>query len=95
MVQRFHPGNEFRITDNVKGGGVDYRPYLERHLAGDWGDVESEDAEVNNRAVAHSERGERGSYLTSTYNTPFGQLWIVTRIHDYTLVMTDADMNPA
>lgn len=92
MARLFHPGNEFTVTYSVESSGLDYQPYLVRHFSGDWGDVEPEDAEINNRAVAHSERGERGSFVTSRYNTPYGQLWIVTRIHDYTLVMSEIDM---
>lgn len=49
------------------------RIFLERHLAADWGDLDSEDKEANDRAL---EAGER---LLSAYRTKTGvKLWIIT-----------------
>lgn len=46
---------------------------LRRHLSGDWGDVDSEDAKANEHAVKFGER------ILSSYRTPSGEkLWLLT-----------------
>lgn len=46
---------------------------LQRHQAGDWGDVDKHDADANNRAL------EEGSRLLSAYRTSAGvKFWIIT-----------------
>ena len=52
--------------------GIDLLEYLQRHLNGDWGDLCEEDKVENLFSLKHSLR------LLSTYNTPFGVLWIIT-----------------
>jgi hypothetical protein len=48
-------------------------PYLARHAAGDWGDVDDHDRRANDRALRHGER------LFSVYTLPGGgRLWIIT-----------------
>jgi hypothetical protein len=48
-------------------------PFLRRHVMGDWGDVESGDAKLNDEAV-----GE-GTRILSAYRTKAGdRLWIIT-----------------
>ena len=47
--------------------------YLQRHLDGDWGDVDSEDWEANQSALEHGDR------LLSVYRiTDEVTLWIIT-----------------
>ncbi len=47
--------------------------YLQRHAAGDWGEINAEDRMANNRAL---ENGER---ILSAYSLPSGQrIWIIT-----------------
>lgn len=53
--------------------GVDLTPYLLRHLAGDWGDLDPEDIAENQFSLEH------GFRLLSAYTTPDGdRLWIIT-----------------
>jgi hypothetical protein len=47
--------------------------FLERHLAGDWGDVDSEDKRANDQALLTGER------LLSSYKTLHGaRIWVIT-----------------
>lgn len=46
--------------------------YLNRHITGDWGDVEPEDSVSNDHAWLSGER------IFSVYNTPEGKIWIIT-----------------
>ncbi len=49
---------------------------LQRHLIGDWGDVDREDAAANDDAVRH------GLRILSAYELPTGErIWIITE-HD-------------
>lgn len=47
---------------------------LERHISGDWGDIEQEDKEANDKAIEH------GGRLFSSYITDEGgtKIWIIT-----------------
>ncbi len=46
---------------------------LERHLSGDWGDLDAEDRATNDAGV------EGGDRLLSAYATPdFPKIWIIT-----------------
>jgi len=46
---------------------------LDRHISGDWGIVDSEDAEANNFAVGNGER------LLSSYELADGsRIWVIT-----------------
>lgn len=62
------PGIDALITS----GQLNPTPYLARHLIGDWGDVDAEDWQTNDRALEH------GTRLLSAYNTPAGKIWIIT-----------------
>lgn len=47
--------------------------FLDKHVQGDWGDVDSEDRQANENALAEGER------LLSAYRTLKGtRLWIIT-----------------
>ena len=52
--------------------GVDLLTYLKRHLNGDWGDLCEEDKVENKFSL------QNGFRLMSSYNTPFGKLWVIT-----------------
>jgi hypothetical protein len=55
------------------GGADNIAPFLDRHLAGDWGDVPPEDKKSNDDAVID------GSRILSAYTTPGGaKFWIIT-----------------
>jgi hypothetical protein len=52
--------------------GVNLLKYLERHLSGDWGDLDDEDKAENDFSV------KNGFRILSAYNTPSGRLWVIT-----------------
>jgi hypothetical protein len=53
--------------------GQDASFFLDRHLQGDWGDVDDEDKQANDDALIH------GARLLSAYRTLRGKrLWIIT-----------------
>ena len=52
--------------------GINLLTYLQRHLNGDWGDLDEEDKRENVFSLEHGYR------LLSAYQTPLGKLWIIT-----------------
>jgi hypothetical protein len=46
--------------------------YLNRHLSGDWGDLDARDRQENERGV------REGFRIFSAYSTPVGRIWIIT-----------------
>ena len=52
--------------------GVNLLEYLERHLSGDWGDLDDEDKAENDFSV------KNGFRILSAYSTPNGRLWVIT-----------------
>ena len=46
--------------------------YLERHLNGDWGDLDEGDKAENDFSV------KNGFRILSAYNTQSGRLWVIT-----------------
>jgi hypothetical protein len=65
-------------TDGVAALGVDIKPYLARHAAGDWGAALcAEDRRANDRAV------KEGTRILSAYDIPLedgetARIWIIT-----------------
>ena len=57
---------------NFAENGVNLLKYLERHLSGDWGDLDDEDKAENDFSV------KNGFRILSAYNTPSGRLWVIT-----------------
>ena len=45
---------------------------LQRHLGGDWGDLDMEDVEANVRAL------QWGGRIFTSYTLPQGKLWVIT-----------------
>lgn len=65
------------MTDGAAALGVDFRPYVARHQAGDWGQLDEFDIRQNNRAV------KEGFRILSAYNVPVGggeseRIWIIS-----------------
>jgi hypothetical protein len=48
-------------------------PLLYRHATGDWGDLDEEDKDANDRAVKYD-----NDRILSAYDTPRGRFWIIT-----------------
>lgn len=49
---------------------------LARHLAGDWGDLDPEDAKLNDEAM------EDGGRILSVYHVKGDKIWIITEAAD-------------
>jgi len=61
------------VADLERQGTLFPAIYLRRHLNGDWGDLEPEDARANDAALRDGDR------LFSSYQvTPTLKLWIIT-----------------
>jgi len=60
----------------AKAGAFDPAELLERHQAGDWGDLDAFDRRENERAL------RSGARIFSAYQTPQGRVWIITEATD-------------
>lgn len=61
------------VAQLIQEQGVELGPYVRRHHHGDWGDLCSEDRQLNNNALYN------GSRLLSAYTLPNGEkIWIIT-----------------
>jgi hypothetical protein len=59
--------------DALERAGESMSTYLNRHLSGDWGDVDAEDKATNERSLEDDER------LLSAYHLNDGtKLWVLT-----------------
>ncbi len=59
--------------ESIDGSPLLMFPYLDRHAAGDWGEVDAPDRRANNRAL------KDGTRLLSAYTLPSGcKVWIIT-----------------
>jgi len=73
-VPKFSPG-QILITTNAQEqlNPSEVQQAIRRHLAGDWGDCEPEDAAANEDALGHGER------LLSVYHTAEKvRFWLIT-----------------
>jgi hypothetical protein len=75
-VNRFNPGQVVATPGALAAIGVSGESlfdYLTRHLSGDWGDVNAEDAQENELSLKHSWR------LLSAYTLKSGtKIWVIT-----------------
>lgn len=76
MLNRFNPGQLVATPAALAAAetsGESIFTYLERHVAGDWGDLSVGDLYENEYALAHDLR------LLSSYKLKSGQrIWIIT-----------------
>jgi len=78
----FHPGQVgmntdcyhelFSTFDTEADFQAAMRGIMERHLSGDWGDVDKHDAKVNDTAV------KTGDRIVSSYKVNGVEVWIIT-----------------
>lgn len=76
----FNPGH-ITVTQGVDHWiqcGFNPKPYLERHLAGDWGDLEDEDKHTNQRALHNGDRLFSSYNLNDEKTDGETRLWIIT-----------------
>jgi hypothetical protein len=62
--------------DAVSASGTNAADYFDRHLHGDWGDVDAEDAAANEAALLD------GSRLLSVYHAGSVKLYVITEACD-------------
>ena len=63
--------------EELERAGQNLWEFMARHIAGDWGVVDAEDAEANNQAL------KDGSRLLSAYLLKTGEkIWIITEAED-------------
>ncbi len=76
MIAKFQPGNLVATPaalEALSESGQTPDFFLDRHLRGDWGEVDAEDWRLNDQALVD------GSRLLSVYTTLKGvRLWIIT-----------------
>lgn len=76
----FHPGQcvvtaslFHAIREQGQEDMVTLMPYLDRHVTGDWGEVDAHDQRVNADAL------KTGARIMSAYDLPkVGRIWIIT-----------------
>jgi hypothetical protein len=75
----FHPGQigvTAALYHEIEAQGLEpvaLVPYLDRHVSGDWGEVDKHDHRVNWEAL------QTGARLLSAYDMPsVGRIWIIT-----------------
>jgi hypothetical protein len=56
----------------MKMSNIDGLAFLQRHVTGDWGDLDEEDKEENNLSV------QKGYRILSAYGRGKNRLWIIT-----------------
>jgi hypothetical protein len=66
------PLGRLLATPGVIALGINFAPYINRHVRGDWGDVDTEDWKRNNASLAE------GTRIVSAYKTAAGRIWIIT-----------------
>jgi hypothetical protein len=75
-VNRFNPGQVVATPGALaalEASGESLSDYLTRHLSGDWGDVDAEDARENELSL------KRGWRLLSAYTLKSGtKIWVIT-----------------
>ena len=75
-MNRFNPGQVVATPGALaafEASGESHFDYLTRHLSGDWGDVDAEDASENEVSLKHGWR------LLSAYTLKNGtMIWVIT-----------------
>jgi hypothetical protein len=76
MTAKFHPGQVVATQGAVEAlaeSGQDAAFFLDKHLRGDWGEVDADDQKANDQALLD------GGRLLSSYRTLKGvELWVLT-----------------
>ena len=76
MNAKFRPGRVVAtpgVLDALEVSGQTFEFFLEKHLSGDWGEVDAEDQDSNDQALLD------GGRLLSSYRTLKGvEIWVLT-----------------
>ena len=75
----FDPG-KIVVTASLAEHGASLKPYLNRHLKGDWGNLNKEDRKSNDLAVKAGDRRIFSAYEVgfATDADIVGTIWIIT-----------------
>ena len=73
----FSPGRVL-ATAGLADSGIDVMPYLRRHLAGEWGDLEEGDLRRNDYALKHGERLFSAYLLPPDEDGYQAKIWIIS-----------------
>ena len=74
---KFRPGRTLATPgalEALREAGQQPAEFLDRHLGGDWGELDEHDSEINDRALASGEGRIVSAYRTSVG----GKLWCIT-----------------
>lgn len=84
---RFQPGTVVATVGALHVATNDeIHHLLTRHLSGDWGDVDADDADANEQALRH------GLRVLSSYMVRGDKLWVITEAdRSQTTVLTPAE----
>ena len=78
------------VLEVCKFGAIDLGPYIERHLAGDWGDVSTDIRSSNDRAMK-----EGKGVLKSVFHPGGRRIWLVTdSARSQTVAMLPHELEP-
>lgn len=73
---------QFAITPGAREAfaaiGQSISPYLDRHLAGDWGELDAHDRQANETALQADEYGEYDRLLSAYTLSDGTRIWIIT-----------------
>jgi hypothetical protein len=72
LMQPRFPLGKVCATPGVIALGLLLIDYVRRHRCGDWGDLDDNDKQANERSL------KDGSRILSAYQTPKGKIWIIT-----------------
>lgn len=78
MTTRLFPMGQLLATPGAKElleqNGLSAAAFIQRHVSGDWGDLDPEDKALNDEAVKPATQ----SRVMSAYNIGSDKLWIIT-----------------
>jgi hypothetical protein len=73
----------------IEKSGQDFSFFLQKHCAGDWGDLDTEDKAQNEQALSH------GGRVMSSYKTLLSEkIWVISEGHGedrVTTILTPSD----
>lgn len=75
LKPRFEIGRTYAtaaVTKWVEQSGIDLAKYMRRHHYGDWGDLDSEDKQANEKALRH------GARIFSCYLISDRKIYVIT-----------------
>lgn len=94
MARKFQLGQAMATMPIVElcRFGLDLGPYFERHVSGDWGDVQPAQKKANDASINNTTKDTIRSCYTANINGVDRRFWIVTAgDRSRTIVMLPSD----